>query len=1346
MDALTSETSQTVANPDGTFTLTTHIQPARVKKSGSWTAVDATLSRNGNGTISPAATPSNLALSGGGTGPLATLTDARGRQLSLSFPLALPTPTVSGESATYDGVLPGVDLKVTATDQGGVREVLIVHSAQAAANPALKSLRLATTTSAGLVVKADQSGAIGVTGADGAAAFTAPSPIMWDSAAPTAATQAPKQAKSDRNVAAGTDVPPPPTSGPVPSDREPGTGSKVKRIAVQAEPGALTLTPDAGLLTGPDTVWPLYIDPSVSPVTNGTSHYATVKEGCPGQSAYDVPQDNGEGIGYQHWNDCNGLYRSFYEIDTGNLTADMVVLDSKFHLTETYGAVFDCNHQAPVSLASTSRIYPTTKWSDQPWIGGDGWLGGTQWPKSSNISNRCGNHEAVFDVTGQMQKIPGRISPWTVGIFGNETKSSGNNDFMRFNTNPYVVTVFDIAPNAPDTISLTPAPHNPEGNGCDGNPGWIGNTGTTGGASNITLNAHLTTRMSGVNLRAGYHVWDNMANDGSNGPATAAWLWSSWLANGDTAYTNIGGAVSDGHQYGWNVWVNDGTLSSPSGPYCYFNVDLTAPSVPTIADNAAFPPLGGDKAPTGHAGDTGAKVKVTANDPTPGGCNRDACISSGIDRFEYSLDTNIPAVGARSAPATDAGAGNATADIPIDVTRDLWGTHTLFVRAVDKAGNSRGTVAQYSFFAPWNPTATTAPGDLDGDGVPDLAATTTDGNLVLIPGGTNPAAAPVIVSTPAQSPGEARWSDFLITHRGSVGSTVDDLFAFNKNSHELWLYPNDSGAEIDGVPGTPGHFTSRDFKNIRNSDSCPAKGSDGTWSKVTQILATGSLAQAGKPGDLITVDNKELWYYPGSFRDNCFLNAGVKIGSGDWSNTTLIAPGPVAGTPTLWARDNSTGAITSYPLTFNAGGVPTTGITAPTTSTLISGVRDAANQTMCLDVATAGTANGTPVQLWNCNGTSAQKITFGTDRTVHLNGKCLDVNGAGTADGTAVQIWDCNGSVSQQWEAGPNPGSLQNPHSQRCIDDPWASNTPGNKLVIWTCSPGSNQKWTTTADGTDLPAPQNILALGGGNQTTVIASPGDLDADSYPDLYTITGGEITRYPGAQPTGGLARFGNPVLLGAVHQSTDRWSLADTTDSVRPANNLTLTGTAAITDATGRPGKALSLNGSSPSTATTSGPVLNTGQSYSVSAWAYLNNTNGYATVVSQSGSNVGAFYLQYSLAFNAWTFICPDSDVASPGWSAVAAAPTPPALNRWTHLVATYDAASKVMNLYVDGKLVAAGTNSQPLASSGVLTIGSARGGDFFPGQISDVQTWDTALTPAGVASLETERPTLTQLS
>ncbi|MEE1775785.1 ricin-type beta-trefoil lectin domain protein, partial [Streptomyces sp. JV181] len=53
----------------------------------------------------------------------------------------------------------------------------------------------------------------------------------------------------------------------------------------------------------------------------------------------------------------------------------------------------------------------------------------------------------------------------------------------------------------------------------------------------------------------------------------------------------------------------------------------------------------------------------------------------------------------------------------------------------------------------------------------------------------------------------------------------------------------------------------------------------------------------------------------------------------------------------------------------------------------------------CVDVAGGAVANGTAVQLYDCNGTAAQQWTVGADGTIRALGKCLDVASGGTADG-----------------------------------------------------------------------------------------------------------------------------------------------------------------------------------------------------------------------------------------------------------------------------------------------------------------------------------------------------------
>src|SRR4051794_11683592 len=72
----------------------------------------------------------------------------------------------------------------------------------------------------------------------------------------------------------------------------------------------------------------------------------------------------------------------------------------------------------------------------------------------------------------------------------------------------------------------------------------------------------------------------------------------------------------------------------------------------------------------------------------------------------------------------------------------------------------------------------------------------------------------------------------------------------------------------------------------------------------------------------------------------------------------------------------------------------------------------------CVDVASAGSANGTAVQLYDCNGSAAQSWTVGgSDNTVRALGKCLDVTAASTANAAKIQLYDCNGTAAQQWTA-----------------------------------------------------------------------------------------------------------------------------------------------------------------------------------------------------------------------------------------------------------------------------------------------------------------------------------------
>jgi mannan endo-1,4-beta-mannosidase len=111
----------------------------------------------------------------------------------------------------------------------------------------------------------------------------------------------------------------------------------------------------------------------------------------------------------------------------------------------------------------------------------------------------------------------------------------------------------------------------------------------------------------------------------------------------------------------------------------------------------------------------------------------------------------------------------------------------------------------------------------------------------------------------------------------------------------------------------------------------------------------------------------------------------------------------------------------------------------------------------CVDVQAANPANGTAVQLYDCdNGGSAQAWTVGPDGTVRALGKCLDVMGGGSQ----VQIWDCTaGNPNQRWIYDGATQVLTNPASGRCLDAVAEGTVNGTRLQVWSCNGKANQRW-----------------------------------------------------------------------------------------------------------------------------------------------------------------------------------------------------------------------------------------------------------------------------------------------
>ena len=80
------------------------------------------------------------------------------------------------------------------------------------------------------------------------------------------------------------------------------------------------------------------------------------------------------------------------------------------------------------------------------------------------------------------------------------------------------------------------------------------------------------------------------------------------------------------------------------------------------------------------------------------------------------------------------------------------------------------------------------------------------------------------------------------------------------------------------------------------------------------------------------------------------------------------------------------------------------------------------------------------------------------------NGKVVDLAMAGTANGTWLQLWDDVLGGSQMWTLVPvNDGTVRitSPWaSGRCVDTVGIGSAPGAILQIWQESPGADQLWT----------------------------------------------------------------------------------------------------------------------------------------------------------------------------------------------------------------------------------------------------------------------------------------------
>jgi hypothetical protein len=648
VDALTTETATTTANPSGTVTYNSSVLPVRVRKAHRWVPVDATLTRNADGTWSPAAAAEPLAFSGGGTSPLATMTEGKA-SLALSWPHTLPTPHASGADLTYPSVLPGVDLRVTADTQGGWSQVLVVKNAQAAADPALAQLAL-TTRAKGVTVADDGHGNLAATTPDGKVLFSAPQPAMWDSSGIGAAHTAPE-------------------SGPAPKAR-------VARVQGRLHGRTLSLVPDAKLLGDAHTKFPVFIDPTWNPhyATGAKQHYAELQEGCPTAKNYDSTQYGDPGVGYNSWSGCIGLERAYYQLAVPSSVDNSHIVSATVNVKENYSA--SCSLSSDVYLYWSGAISSGTTWNTRPALSGK--------LATKSFGPACTSEPSGgFSVTDTIKKgvkVPWKS--WTFALINSQSGSGDGNYFKRFDSNPSMSITYNHVPNKPGTLA-TKVGSTSLGCGTATPYPIVGKTLAT---TPPTLNATISDTDKDA-LAATYSYWV--------GSGTATTTASATVASGANAPKQLPSTfmsgLADGSLVSWKVTSTDGEDTSAVSATCHFTVDLHSPAQPTVKSADSLYP---EDAPGITAAGTAGKFTLSVNPGTNG---------NNATKFFYGLDAAPPTSNTPAAQTVTASNNAAT----ITVTPVAPGTHTLYVNAIDSAGNV-SSQQQYEFTAIGHATKTYA--------------------------------------------------------------------------------------------------------------------------------------------------------------------------------------------------------------------------------------------------------------------------------------------------------------------------------------------------------------------------------------------------------------------------------------------------------------------------------------------------------------------------------------------------------------------------------------------------------------------------------------------------------------
>jgi hypothetical protein len=73
---------------------------------------------------------------------------------------------------------------------------------------------------------------------------------------------------------------------------------------------------------------------------------------------------------------------------------------------------------------------------------------------------------------------------------------------------------------------------------------------------------------------------------------------------------------------------------------------------------------------------------------------------------------------------------------------------------------------------------------------------------------------------------------------------------------------------------------------------------------------------------------------------------------------------------------------------------------------------------------------------------------------------CLDVKFGNPAAATPIWLYPCNSTDAQRWIYDRQSATIRNPAFDKCLDVQWGSPLPGTPVWTWDCHGGEAQRWT----------------------------------------------------------------------------------------------------------------------------------------------------------------------------------------------------------------------------------------------------------------------------------------------